>query len=89
MRNLGSLTKMTVAVLLVAVWASEARADPADTSARALVAAWKDVDPNMAAVAEVIASAFASGLSLEGFGRRKGNILSSTRIERRPSHGRP
>jgi hypothetical protein len=66
MRNLSSLTKMTQAVLLIAVWASEARAGPADTTARALVAAWKDADPGMAAVAEVIPSAFASGMSWAG-----------------------
>lgn len=65
MRNLG-LTKMTVAILLVAVWASEARAGSADTTARALVAARKDVDHNMAAVAEVIAGSFASGMSWAG-----------------------
>jgi hypothetical protein len=65
MRNLDGLTKMMTAVLLVAGWASEVRADPANTTARALLAAWK-ADPNMAAVAEVIASAFASGMSWAG-----------------------
>ena len=54
-----------MAVLLVAGWASEVWADPANTTARALLAAWK-ADPNMAAVAEVIASAFASGMSWAG-----------------------
>jgi hypothetical protein len=39
MRKLGSLTKMTLAVLLVAVWTSAAWADPADTTVRGLVAA--------------------------------------------------
>ena len=57
---------MMTAVLLVVVWASEAWADPANTTARALVAAWKDADRGMAAVAEVIASAFASGMSWAG-----------------------
>ena len=57
---------MATAVLFVAVCASEARAGPADTTARALVVAWKDADPNIAAVAEVIASAFASGMSWAG-----------------------
>ena len=65
MRNFGGLTKMRV-VLLVAVWSSETRADPADATARSLMAAWKDADPNMAAVAEVIASVFASGMSWVG-----------------------
>jgi len=53
-------------VLLAAVWASDARSDPADTTARALVADWKNGDREMAAVAEVIASAFASGMSWAG-----------------------
>jgi hypothetical protein len=65
MRNLDGLTKMMAAVLLVAGWASEVRADPANTTARALLATWK-ADPNMAAVAEAIASAFASGMSWAG-----------------------
>jgi hypothetical protein len=63
MRNVDGLTKLAAAVLLAALWSSEARADPANTTARALVAAWKDADRGMAAVAEVIASAFASGMS--------------------------
>jgi hypothetical protein len=66
MRNLHGLTKMMTVVLLITVWASEVRADPANTTARALVAAWKDTDPGMAGVAEVIASAFASGMSWTG-----------------------
>ena len=66
MRNLDGLTKTVTAVLLIVVWASVARADPANTTARALVAAWKDADRGMAAVAEVIASAFASGMSWAG-----------------------
>jgi len=41
MRNLYKLTKMAAAVLLTAVWTSGARADPAGTTARALVADWK------------------------------------------------
>ena len=65
MRNIYGPSKATAVVLLLAVWASEARADPANTTARALVPAWK-ADPNMAAVAEVIASAFASGMSWAG-----------------------
>jgi hypothetical protein len=62
MRNLDGLTKTVTAVLLIGVWASEARADPANTTARALVAAWKDGDPAMVAVAEVIAN----GMSYAG-----------------------
>ena len=66
MCNLCGLTQVAAAVLLAALWTSGARAGPADTTARALVADWRDADPGMAAVAEVIASAFASGMSWAG-----------------------
>jgi len=66
MCNLYSVTKMAAAVLLFAVWTSGALADPARTTARALVVDWKNGDREMAAVAEVIASAFASGMSWAG-----------------------
>ena len=66
MRNLDGLSKLAAAVMLAAVWTSDARADPAGTTARALLADWKDADRGMAAVAEVIASAFASGMSWAG-----------------------
>ncbi len=66
MRNLFGLTSMAAAVLLAAVWTSGTRAGPADATARALVADWKNGDREMAAVAEVIASAFASGMSWAG-----------------------
>jgi len=52
MCNLYKLTKMAAAILLIAVWTSGARADPADTTARALVVDWKDGDREMAPVAE-------------------------------------
>src|SRR5260370_29802247 len=65
MRDLFDLTKLA-AVLLAAGWTWGARAGPADTTARALVADWKDADRGMAAIAEVIASAFASGMSWAG-----------------------
>ncbi len=65
MFNLNNLTKMA-AVLLAAACISGARAGPADTTARALVEDWKDADRGMAAVAEVIASAFAGGMSWAG-----------------------
>ena len=61
---LSNLTKIAALILLTAVWTSGARADPARTTVRALVADWKDGE--MAAVAEVIASAFASGMSWAG-----------------------
>jgi hypothetical protein len=45
---------------------SAAQADSSNTSAQGLLSAWKGEDPNMRMVAEVIASAFASGLSWKG-----------------------
>ncbi len=66
MCNLYNLTMMAAVVLLATVWTSGALAGLADTTARALVADWKDGDREMAAIAEVIASAFASGMSWAG-----------------------
>ncbi len=66
MRNLFDLTLTAATVLLAALWTSGALADPARTTAQALVADWKNGDDEMAAVAEVIASAFASGMSWAG-----------------------
>ena len=43
--------------------ATSVRADSPDISARRLLSSWKVQDPSMGMVAEVIASAFASGLS--------------------------
>ena len=57
---------MASVVLLAGVWTSGVRADSAGTTARALVADWKAGDREMAAIAEVIASAFASGMSWAG-----------------------
>ncbi len=57
---------MEAAVLLATVLTSAAHAGLADTAARALIADRKDADPGMAAVAEVIASAFAGGRSWAG-----------------------
>jgi hypothetical protein len=65
MRNLYAPSKAVLS-LLAGLWTSDAWAGPADTTARALIADWKDADPGMAAVAEVIASAFASGLAAAG-----------------------
>ncbi len=64
MRNLYSVTNLVAGFLFAAVWG--ARAGPDDTTARALVADWKAGDREMAAVAEVIASSFASGMSWAG-----------------------
>jgi hypothetical protein len=46
--------------------ASGARADGPDISAQRLLDSWKGEDPGMRMVAEVIARAFASGLSWKG-----------------------
>jgi Rap1a immunity proteins len=46
--------------------AAPALADPPDISARRLLSGWKDQDPNTRMLAEVIASAFAGGLSWRG-----------------------
>ncbi len=66
MSNLYCVTKIAAVVVLAAVCTSGARAGPDDMTARALVADWKAGDRQMAAVAEVIASAFASGMSWAG-----------------------
>ena len=66
MCKLCGVTKMAAAVLLTAVWTSGAWAGPADTTALSLVTDWKAGDREMTAVAEVIASAFASGMSWAG-----------------------
>jgi hypothetical protein len=63
MRNPHGRFKTPAFFLLSALSTSESWAGSTDTTARALVADWKDADTRMAAVAEVIASAFASGLS--------------------------
>jgi hypothetical protein len=54
------------AAFMAAVTTSAAQADGPNTSAQGLLSAWKGEDPNMRMVAEVIASAFASGLSWRG-----------------------
>ena len=50
-------------VFLAALAVSAAQAQRADISAQRLLASWHDEDPGMRMVAEVIASAFASGFS--------------------------
>ena len=58
---------MRVAILLVLMLlAPSVRADSPDISARRLLLSWKDKDPSMSMVAEVIAAAFSSGLSWRG-----------------------
>jgi hypothetical protein len=57
-------------VFLDALIVSTSLAD-GDMSAQRLLASWKDEDPGMRMVAEVIASAFASGFSWGGDAARK------------------
>jgi hypothetical protein len=59
MAKLGSVAAgVFLAATLIA---SAARADGPDISAQRLLSSWHDEDPGMRMVAEVIASAFASG----------------------------
>jgi hypothetical protein len=57
------LYTVAAGVFAATLFASAAQADDPDISARRLLSAWKGEDSNMRMVAEVIASAFASGLS--------------------------
>ena len=50
-------------VFLAMVFPMPCRADPPDISAQRLLTSWKEGDPGMRMVAEVIGSAFASGIS--------------------------
>jgi len=54
--------------LAAAMVASAAQADGPDISAQRLLESWKDDEPGMRMIAEVIASAFASGFSWGGDG---------------------
>jgi hypothetical protein len=57
----------TILVLVfMALVAQGVRAGPGDATAQNLLENWKDGDPSTTAFAEVIASAFASGLSWGG-----------------------
>jgi hypothetical protein len=63
---MSKLYRAVVAAFAAALITSAAQADGSNTSARGLLSAWKGEDPNMRMVAEVIPSAFASGLSWRG-----------------------
>ena len=65
MCNLYRLTKCSL-VFVAVLLGTAGSADFPDISARRLLSAWKDQDANMRMVAEVIASAFSSGLSWRG-----------------------
>jgi len=50
-------------VFLAVALSTPGRADPPDISAQRLLTSWKEGDPGMRMLAEVIGSAFASGFS--------------------------
>jgi hypothetical protein len=60
------LYSTVVGLLLAMLVTTAAHADGPDISARRLLDSWHDEDPGMRMVAEVIASAFASGFSWGG-----------------------
>jgi hypothetical protein len=53
-------------VFLAATVPTIGEADPPDISAQRLLSSWRDVDPGMSMVAEMIAAAFASGFTWGG-----------------------
>ena len=63
---MSKLYRAAVAAFTATLITSAARADGSDISAQRLLDSWKGEDPGMRMVAEVIASAFASGLSWKG-----------------------
>jgi len=83
------LHRVGAVVLAAALMVSAAQADGPDISAqRRLLDSWKDDDPGMRMVAEVIASAFASGFSWGGDGRWKARVPRFARSQRAPDHER-
>jgi hypothetical protein len=60
------LFSVAAGLFLAALIAPAARADGPDISAQRLLESWKGDDPGVKMIAEVIASAFASGLSWGG-----------------------
>jgi hypothetical protein len=74
---MSKLYTVAAVVFGVTLIASAAEAYGPDISAERLLSAWKGEDPNMRMVAEVIASAFASGLSWKGYARREGKVYWS------------
>ena len=63
---MAKLFSLAAGVVVATLVACEVQAEGADISARRLIASWHDDDPGMRMVAEVIASAFASGFSWGG-----------------------
>jgi len=60
---MGKLNSVVAGVFVAALIAFAARADGPDISPQRLLGSWKAEDPGIRMVAEVIASAFASGFS--------------------------
>jgi hypothetical protein len=63
---MSKLYRVAAGAFAVALIATAVHADGPDISAQRLLESWKGEDPGMRMVAEVIASAFASGLSWRG-----------------------
>jgi hypothetical protein len=63
---MSKMYRAAVVAFTAALFTSAAQADGSDISAQRLLDSWKGEDPGMRMVAEVIASAFASGLSWKG-----------------------
>jgi hypothetical protein len=78
---MNKLYSVAIGVFAVTLIASAAQADGPDISAQRLLDSWKAEDPGIKMVAEVIASAFSSGLSWKGSARRKGNLLSAVGLQ--------
>src|ERR1700722_10083884 len=73
---MSKMYRAAVVAFTAALITSAAQADGPNTSAQGLLSAWKGEDPNMRMVTEVIASAFASGLSWKGTLERHPNRLN-------------
>ena len=63
---MGKLYSVAAGVFVAMLIGSAAQADGPDIAAQRLLSSWQDEDPSMRMVAEVIASAFASGFSWGG-----------------------
>ena len=83
------LHRVGAVVLAAALMVSAAQADGPDISAqRRLLDSWKDDDPGMRMVAEMIASAFASGFSWGGDVAGKHAYRASPDLKGAPDHER-
>jgi hypothetical protein len=78
---MAKLYSAAVGIYLVALTAFGAQADGPDISAQRLLGSWKNEDPSMRMVAELIASAFASGFSWGGDAGGKRTYCASPNIK--------